>query len=151
MTNLFKRICLFLKIFFVTLLRITIDPQKQGVIFVMRLASTPQYKAKIHKILFSSVDCGNPIGKLYLNKYPDSSRAGAVQFINLKSYDEDCLLRQCFTISTTTNKTVTQTQVKPFCLSKVDSFLSFMILTVFPHGYRKWFPCRLSPPYSLWL
>ena len=84
-------------------------------------------------------------------KSPDSSRAGAVQFINLKSYDEDCLLRQCFTISTTTNKTVTQTQVKPFCLSKVDSFLSFMILTVFPHGYRKWFPCRLSPPYSLWL
>ena len=83
--------------------------------------------------------------------FPDSSRAGAVQFINLKSYDEDCLLRQCFTISTTTNKTVTQTQVKPFCLSKVDSFLSFMILTVFPHGYRKWFPCRLSPPYSLWL
>ena len=79
------------------------------------------------------------------------SQAGAVQFINLKSYDEDCLLRQCFTISTTTNKTVTQTQVKSFCLSKVDSFLSFMILTVFPHGYRKWFPCRLSPPYSLWL
>ena len=76
---------------------------------------------------------------------------GIVQFINLKSYDEACLLRQCFTISTTTNKTVTQTQVKPFCLSKVDSFLSFMILTVFPHGYRKWFPCRLSPPYSLWL
>ena len=82
---------------------------------------------------------------------PDSSRAEAFQFINLKSYDEDCLLRQCFTISTTTNKTVTQTQVKSFCLSKVDSFLSFMILTVFPHGYRKWFPCRLSPPYSLWL
>ena len=80
-----------------------------------------------------------------------ASRAPPVQFINLKSYDEDCLLRQCFTISTTTNKTVTQTQVKPFCLSKVDSFLSFMILTVFPHGYRKWFPCRLSPPYSLWL
>ena len=56
---------------------------------------------------------------------PDSSRAGAVQFINLKSYDEDCLLRQCFTISITTIKTVTQTQAKPICLSKVDSFLSF--------------------------
>ena len=57
---------------------------------------------------------------------PDSSRAGAVQFINLKSYDEDCLLRQCFRIiSTTTSKTVAQTQAKPICLSKVDSFLSF--------------------------
>ena len=29
---------------------------------------------------------------------PDSSRAEAFQFINLKSYDEDCLLRQCFRI-----------------------------------------------------
>ena len=106
--DLFKGICLFLKIFFVTLLRIT---KKEGIVH----------------------------------------HEPPVQFINLKSYDEDCLLRQCFTISTTTNKTVTQTQVKPFCLSKVDSFLSFMILTVFPHGYRKWFPCRLSPPYSLWL
>ena len=106
--DLFKGICLFLKIFVVTLLRIT---KKEGIVH----------------------------------------HEPPVQFINLKSYDEDCLLRQCFTISTTTNKTVTQTQVKPFCLSKVDSFLSFMILTVFPHGYRKWFPCRLSPPYSLWL
>ena len=35
---------------------------KQGVIFVMRLASTPQYKAKIHKILFSSVDCVIQLG-----------------------------------------------------------------------------------------
>ena len=35
---------------------------------------------------------------------------------------KDCLLRQCFTISTTTNKTVTQTQVKPFCLSKSGFF-----------------------------
>ena len=106
--DLFKGICLFLKIFVVTLLRIT---KKEGIVH----------------------------------------HEPPVQFINLKSYDEDCLLRQCFTISTTTNKTVTQTQVKSFCLSKVDSFLSFMILTVFPHGYRKWFPCRLSPPYSLWL
>ena len=47
--------------------------------------------------------------------FPDSSRAGAVQFINLKSYDEDCLLRQCFTISIMTIKTVTQTQAKPNC------------------------------------
>ena len=54
---------------------------------------------------------------------PDSSRAGAVQFINLKSYDEDCLLRQCFrTISTTTSKTVAQTQAKPICLGSVDFF-----------------------------
>ena len=58
---------------------------------------------------------------------PDSSRAGAVQFINLKSYDEDCLLRQCFTISITTIKTVAQTQAKPICLGSVDSFLSFMV------------------------
>ena len=50
-----------------------------------------------------------------------------VQFINLKSYDEDCLLRQCFTISITTIKTVTQTQTKPICLSNVDSFFSFMV------------------------
>lgn len=50
---------------------------------------------------------------------------GIVQFINLKSYDEACLLRQCFTSSITTIKTVTQTQAKPICLSSVDSFLSF--------------------------
>ena len=56
---------------------------------------------------------------------PDSSRAEAFQFINLKSYDEDCLLRQCFTISITTIKTVTQTQAKPICLGSVDSFFSF--------------------------
>ena len=59
--------------------------------------------------------------------FPDSSRAGEIQFINLKSYDEDCLLRQCFTISITTIKTVTQTQAKPICLSNVDSFFSFMV------------------------
>ena len=29
----------------------------------------------------------------FLIKHPDSSRTGEVQFINLKSYDEDCLLR----------------------------------------------------------
>lgn len=29
----------------------------------------------------------NLIGILYLNNYPDSSRTGTVQFINLKSYD----------------------------------------------------------------
>ncbi len=52
---------------------------------------------------------------------------GIVQFINLKSYDEAYLLRQCFTISITTIKTVTQTQAKPICLSKVDSFFSFMV------------------------
>ena len=52
---------------------------------------------------------------------------GIVQFINLKSYDEACLLRQCFTISITTIKTVTQTQTKPICLSSVDSFFSFMV------------------------
>ena len=115
---------------------------KQGVIFVMRLASTPQYKAKIHKILFSSVDCVIQLGNCifcYINfdkncisrNFPDSSRAGAVQFINLKSYDEDCLLRQCFTISITTIKTVTQTQTKPICLSSVDSFLSFTSSVLF--------------------
>ena len=43
-------------------------------------------------------------------------QAGAVQFINLKSYDEDCLLPQCFrTTNMTTIKTVTQTQAKPNC------------------------------------
>ena len=63
----------------------------------------------------------------FLIKRPDSSRAGAVQFINLKSYDEDCLLRQCFTISITTIKTVTQTQTKPICLGSMDSFFSFMV------------------------
>jgi len=47
--------------------------------------------------------------------FPDSSRAGEIQFINLKSYDEAYLLRQCFTISITTIKTVTQTQAKPIC------------------------------------
>ena len=51
----------------------------------------------------------------------------SVQFINLKSYDEAYLLRQCFTISITTSKTVTQTQTKPICLSNVDSFFSFMV------------------------
>ncbi len=58
---------------------------------------------------------------------PDSSRAEAFQFINLKSYDEDCLLCQCFTISITTIKTVTQTQAKPICSGSVDSFFSFMV------------------------
>ena len=53
-------------------------------------------------------------------------QAGAVQFINLKSYDEDCLLPQCFrTTNMTTIKTVTQTQAKPICSGSVDSFLSF--------------------------
>ena len=61
----------------------------------------------------------------FLIKRPDSSRAGVVQFINLKFYDEDCLLRQCFTISITTIKTVTQTQTKPICLGSMDSFFSF--------------------------
>ena len=40
----------------------------------------------------------------FLIKRPDSSRAGVVQFINLKFYDEAYLLRQCFTISITTIK-----------------------------------------------
>ena len=44
-----------------------------------------------------------------------------------RSYDEAYLLRQCFTISITTSKTVTQTQTKPICLSNVDSFFSFMV------------------------
>ncbi|EGX27602.1 hypothetical protein BSFG_04644 [Bacteroides sp. 4_3_47FAA] len=52
---------------------------------------------------------------------------GIVQFINLKSYDEAYLLRQCFTISITTIKTVTQAQTKPICLNSVDSFFSFMV------------------------
>ena len=53
-------------------------------------------------------------------------QAGAVQFINLKSYDEDCLLPQCFrTTNMTTIKTVTQTQAKLICSGSVDSFLSF--------------------------
>ena len=82
--DLFKGICLFLKIFVVTLLRIT---KKEGIVH----------------------------------------HEPPVQFINLKSYDEDCLLRQCFTISITTIKTVTQTQAKPICLSSVDSFFSFMV------------------------
>ena len=60
-------------------------------------------------------------------------QAGAVQFINLKSYDEDCLLRQCFrTISTTTIKTVIQTQAKPICSGSVDSFLSFTSSVLVP-------------------
>ena len=47
---------------------------------------------------------------------PRLSQAGAVQFIDLKSYDEACLLRQCFrTTNMTTSKTVTQTQAKPNC------------------------------------
>ena len=49
----------------------------------------------------------------------------AVANLATVAYDEDCLLRQCFTISITTIKTVTQTQAKPICLSKVDSFFSF--------------------------
>ena len=61
-----------------------------------------------------------------LRNFPDSSRSRAAQFINLKSYDEAYLLRQCFrTTNVTTSKTVTQTQAKPICLSSVDSFFSF--------------------------
>ena len=73
---------------------------------------------------------------------PTHHEFGAVQFINLKSYDEDCLLRQCFTISITTIKTVTQTQAKPICLSKVDSFYPLPLQSWFLHVWWKWFPCR---------
>ena len=54
-------------------------------------------------------------------------QAGAVQFINLKSYDEDCLLPQCFrTTNMTTIKTVTQTQAKNrFVQAAWILFLSF--------------------------
>lgn len=38
----------------------------------------------------------NSIRILYLNNCPDSSRTGAVQFINLKSYDVELLLYQFF-------------------------------------------------------
>ena len=63
----------------------------------------------------------------FLIKRPDSSRAGVVQFINLKFYDEDCLLRQCFTISITTIKTVTQTQTQPICLGSRDFGSGFLV------------------------
>lgn len=52
--DLFKGICLFLKIFVVTLLRIT---KKEGIVhheppqtFIMRLASTPKLQGKDRKI-----------------------------------------------------------------------------------------------------
>ena len=103
--DLFKGICLFLKIFFVTLLRIT---KKEGIVH----------------------------------------HEPPVQFINLKSYDKDCLLRQCFTISITTIKTVTQRQNR-FVQAAWILFSLLWFLTGFLHGYWKWFPCQLSLPYCL--
>ena len=62
---------------------------------------------------------------MYFEKFPRLITSQGIQLMNLKSYDEAYLLRQCFTISITTIKTVTQTQAKPICLSNVDSFFSF--------------------------
>ena len=81
---------------------------------------------------------------------PDSSRAGAVQFINLKSYDEDCLLCQCFYYQHNDNQNGYTNTGKTDLFRQRGFFFSLLwFLTGFLHGYWKWFPCQLSLPYCL--